>query len=110
MSRVEHEEMTLLTSRPEKGASEMEELKPVPGVHVNNITIRVSTFEFVFVVKQEFPIEVKKEDGVGVDIQAITLQRMFLSPQYAKAFSRALQESVATYEKTFGEIILEPRK
>jgi flagellar protein FlaG len=65
------------------------------------VQIRVSLWDFFLmfgVVNQTTPDEVNINNFEGV----------YLSPQQAKALMNILQQNVAQYEQTFGEIRLEP--
>jgi flagellar protein FlaG len=42
-------------------------------------------------------------------VEVNNFQGIYLSPQQAKALSAILQQNVAGYESTFGEIKLDPR-
>jgi flagellar protein FlaG len=70
--------------------------------YANSVQVRVNVWDFflVFGVMQpasESEVEVRNFQGV------------YLSPQQAKALTSILQQNVAQYEKTFGEIKLDPR-
>jgi flagellar protein FlaG len=69
--------------------------------YANSVQIRVSLWDFFLmfgVVNQTTPDEVNINNFEGV----------YLSPQQAKALMNILQQNVAQYEQTFGEIRLEP--
>ncbi len=68
----------------------------------NSVQIRVSVWDFFLIfgtLQQHSPSEVEITNFQGV----------YLSPQQAKALLTILQQNVANYEKTFGEIKLDPR-
>ena len=70
--------------------------------YANSVQVRVNVWDFflVFGVMQpasESEVEVRNFQGV------------YLSPQQAKALTSILQQNLAQYEKTFGEIKLDPR-
>ena len=68
----------------------------------NSVQIRVSVWDFFLVfgtLQQQTPSAVEITNFQGV----------YLSPQQAKALLTILQQNVVNYEKTFGEIKLDPR-
>lgn len=70
--------------------------------YANSVQIRVNVWDFFFVfgtLQQQTPAEVEVHNFQGV----------YLSPQQAKALLTILEQNVVNYEKTFGEIKLDPR-
>jgi flagellar protein FlaG len=70
--------------------------------YANSVQIRVSVWDFFLVfgtLQQQTPTAVEITNFQGV----------YLSPQQAKALLTILQQNVSNYEKTFGEIKLDPR-
>ena len=70
--------------------------------YANSVQIRVNLWDFFLLfglVNQTAP------DNVNIH----NFQGVYLSPQQAKALLNVLQQNVATYENTFGEIKLDPR-
>lgn len=70
--------------------------------YANSVQIRVSVWDFFLVfgtLQQQTPSAVEITNFQGI----------YLSPQQAKALLTILQQNVANYEKTFGEIKLDPR-
>ena len=68
----------------------------------NSVQIRVNVWDFFLqfgTMSQTVPDAVEMEYFQGI----------YLSPQQAKALLNVLQQNVATYESTFGEIKLEAR-
>jgi hypothetical protein len=70
--------------------------------YANSVQVRVNVWDFFLVFgtlqqQTESQVEVRNFQGV------------YLSPQQAKALSAILQQNVASYESTFGEIKLDPR-
>ena len=68
----------------------------------NSIQVRANLWDFFLsfgVLDQASP--------EGVSIQ--NFQGIFLSPQQAKALFNILQQNIAQYEATFGELRLEPQ-
>jgi flagellar protein FlaG len=69
--------------------------------YANSVQIRVSVWDFFLVfgtLQQQTPQEVEVRNFQGV----------YLSPQQAKALLTILEQNVSNYEKTFGEIKLDP--
>jgi hypothetical protein len=69
--------------------------------YANSVQVRVSVWDFFLVfgtLQQQTPTEVEVQNFQGI----------YLSPQQAKALMTILQQNVANYEKTFGEIKLDP--
>ncbi len=70
--------------------------------YANSVQIRVSVWDFFLVfgtLQQQTPAAVEITNFQGI----------YLSPQQAKALLTILQQNVVNYEKTFGEIKLDPR-
>ncbi len=69
--------------------------------YANSVQIRVNVWDFFLVfgtLQQQTPTEVEVRNFQGV----------YLSPQQAKALLTILEQNVNNYEKTFGEIKLDP--
>ena len=69
--------------------------------YANSVQVRVNVWDFflVFGTLQQ-PSE--------SDVEVRNFQGIYLSPQQAKALMSILQQNVSQYEKTFGEIKLDP--
>ncbi len=70
--------------------------------YANSVQVRVNVWDFFLVfgtLQQQTPAE----------MEVINFQGIYLSPQQAKALLTILQQNVVNYEKTFGEIKLDPR-
>jgi hypothetical protein len=70
--------------------------------YANSVQIRVNVWDFFLVfgtLQQQSEHEVEVQNFQGI----------YLSPQQAKALLTILQQNVVNYEKTFGEIKLDPR-
>src|SRR5262249_24258076 len=70
--------------------------------YANSVQIRVNVWDFFLVfgtLQQQSPSEVEVTNFQGI----------YLSPQQAKALLAILEQNVVNYEKTFGEIKLDPR-
>ncbi len=70
--------------------------------YANSVQVRVNVWDFFLVFgtlqqQSETQVEVRNFQGI------------YLSPQQAKALTAILQQNVAGYESTFGEIKLDPR-
>jgi hypothetical protein len=70
--------------------------------YANSVQVRVNVWDFFLVFgtlqqQSETQVEVRNFQGI------------YLSPQQAKALMSILQQNVAGYESTFGEIKLDPR-
>jgi flagellar protein FlaG len=69
--------------------------------YANSIQIRVSVWDFLLVFGRLHPVNAQ-------DVEIQNFQGIYLSPQQAKALLNVLQQNVAQYEGTFGEIKLDP--
>jgi len=70
--------------------------------YANSVQVRVNVWDFFLVfgtLQQQSETEVEVSNFEGI----------YLSPQQAKALCAILQQNVAGYESTFGEIKLDPR-
>jgi flagellar protein FlaG len=70
--------------------------------YANSVQIRVNVWDFFLVfgtLQQQSQNEVEVKNFQGI----------YLSPQQAKALLTILEQNVSSYEKTFGEIKLDPR-
>jgi len=70
--------------------------------YANNFQLRVNAGEFFLVFGT-----VRQQEESKVEIN--NFQGVYLSPFQAKVLYTALQQSLANYENTFGEVRLEPR-
>jgi hypothetical protein len=70
--------------------------------YANSVQVRMSVWDFFLVFGMATPT-----DGPGIDM--LNFQGIYLSPQQAKALALMLQQNVANYEQTFGEIKLDPQ-
>ena len=68
----------------------------------NSVQVRVSVWDFFLAFGT-----LQQHSETQVDIR--NFQGIYLSPQQAKALASILQQNVASYESTFGEIKLDPR-
>ena len=70
--------------------------------YANSVQVRVNVWDFFLIFgtlqqQSETQVEVRNFQGI------------YLSPQQAKALASILQQNIAGYEGTFGEIKLDPR-
>ena len=70
--------------------------------YANSVQVRVSVWDFFLAFGT---LQSTTESRVEV----LNFQGIYLSPQQAKALAALLQQNVASYEQTFGEIKLDPR-
>src|SRR6202042_1421511 len=70
--------------------------------YANSVQVRVNVWDFFLVFGT-----LHQQSETQVDVN--NFQGIYLSPQQAKALSAILQQNVAGYESTFGEIKLDPR-
>src|SRR6202047_3689301 len=70
--------------------------------YANSVQVRVNVWDFFLVFGT-----LQQQSETQVDVQ--NFQGVYLSPQQAKALTAILQQNVAGYESTFGEIKLDPR-
>jgi flagellar protein FlaG len=69
--------------------------------YANSVQVRVSVWDFLLIFGR-----VQPQTTTEVEVQ--NFQGLYLSPQQAKALLTILEQNVAQYEKTFGEIKLDP--
>jgi len=70
--------------------------------YANSVQVRMSVWDFFLAFGLALP-----GNGPGIDL--LNYQGIYLSPQQAKALSLMLNQNVANYEQTFGEIKLDPQ-
>jgi len=70
--------------------------------YANSVQVRVNVWDFFLVFGT-----LQQQTETHVEIR--NFQGIYLSPQQAKALMAILQQNVAGYEGTFGEIKLDPR-
>ncbi len=69
--------------------------------YANSVQVRVSVWDFLLIFGRIQP-------QVSGDVEVQNFQGIYLSPQQAKALMTILEQNVVQYEKTFGEIKLDP--
>lgn len=78
----------------------MEENKTeIQTYYSNHVEVVSSLFDFTL-----------KFGVMGEDGNPSTNSQITMSPQHAKAFLNALNESISRYEETFGTIVIKPKK
>jgi uncharacterized protein DUF3467 len=70
--------------------------------YANSVQVRMSVWDFFLAFGMAMP-----GNGAGIDL--LNFQGIYLSPQQAKALALMLQQNLANYEQTFGEIKLDPQ-
>ena len=70
--------------------------------YANSVQVRVNVWDFFLVFGT-----LQQQSETQMEVQ--NFQGIYLSPQQAKALSAILQQNLAGYESTFGEIKLDPR-
>ena len=69
--------------------------------YANSIQIRASVWDFLLIFGRLQP-------QTASEVEVHNFQGIYLSPQQAKALVTVLEQNVVQYEKTFGEIKLDP--
>jgi hypothetical protein len=69
--------------------------------YANSVQIRASVWDFLLIFGRLQP-----QTASEVEVQ--NFQGIYLSPQQAKALVTILDQNIVQYEKTFGEIKLDP--
>src|ERR1041384_390634 len=69
--------------------------------YANSVQVRVNVWDFFLVFGT-----LQQQDESRVEVR--NFQGVYISPQQAKALYTILQQNLMNYEKTFGEIKLEP--
>jgi flagellar protein FlaG len=69
--------------------------------YANSVQVRASVWDFMLVFGR-----LQQQSASEVEVQ--NFQAIYLSPQQAKALVTVLEQNIVQYEKTFGEIKLDP--
>ena len=69
--------------------------------YANSVQVRVSVWDFLLVFG-------RLQQQTSSEVEVHNFQGIYLSPQQAKALMTILEQNVIQYEKTFGEIKLDP--
>ncbi|HLJ86679.1 MAG TPA: DUF3467 domain-containing protein [Candidatus Angelobacter sp.] len=69
--------------------------------YANSVQVRVSVWDFLLVFG-------RLQQQTAAEVEVHNFQGIYLSPQQAKALMTILEQNVTQYEKTFGEIKLDP--
>ena len=70
--------------------------------YANSVQVRVNVWDFFLIFGT-----LQQQSETNVEVR--NFQGIYLSPQQAKALAAILQQNIAGYEGTFGEIKLDPR-
>ena len=70
--------------------------------YANSVQVRVNLWDFFL----SFGL---LEQNAPDDVQIVSFQGVFLSPQQAKALANVLNQNIQQYESAFGEIHLQPQ-
>ena len=70
--------------------------------YANSVQVRVNVWDFFLIFGT-----LQQQSETNVEVR--NFQGIYLSPQQAKALAAILQQNIAGYESTFGEIKLDPR-
>ena len=71
--------------------------------YANSVQIRASVWDFLLIFGRLQPQTTNNE------VEVHNFQGIYLSPQQAKALVTILEQNIVQYEKTFGEIKLDPK-
>lgn len=71
--------------------------------YANSVQIRASVWDFLLIFGR-----LQSQPTTGSEVEVHNFQGIYLSPQQAKALVTILEQNVVQYEKTFGEIKLDP--
>ncbi|HEV2962651.1 MAG TPA: DUF3467 domain-containing protein [Candidatus Angelobacter sp.] len=69
--------------------------------YANSVQVRVSVWDFLLVFG-------RLQQQTSSEVEVHNFQGIYLSPQQAKALVTILDQNIIQYEKTFGEIKLDP--
>lgn len=69
--------------------------------YANSVQVRVNVWDFFLVFGT-------LQQAAENEVEVHNFQGVYLSPQQAKALTNILRQNVEQYEKTFGEIKLDP--
>jgi len=69
--------------------------------YANSVQIRASVWDFLLIFGRLQP-------QTAAEVEVHNFQGIYLSPQQAKALVTILEQNIVQYEKTFGEIKLDP--
>ena len=70
--------------------------------YANSVQIRVNVWDFFLVFGT-------LQQQTRAEVEVSNFQGVYLSPQQAKALLTILEQNMVNYEKTFGEIKLDPK-
>jgi flagellar protein FlaG len=88
--------------QPQPTQVQIEKSEDYRETYANSVQVRVNLWDFFLMFGT---MNQTRPDAVTIQ----GFQGVYLSPQQAKALMNVLQQNVAQYEATFGEIRLEPK-
>jgi len=88
--------------QPQPTQVQIEKSEDYRETYANSVQVRVNLWDFFLMFGT---MNQTRQDSVTIQ----GFQGVYLSPQQAKALMNVLQQNVAQYEATFGEIRLEPK-
>jgi flagellar protein FlaG len=71
--------------------------------YANSVQIRASVWDFLLIFGR-----LQSQASTTSEVEVHNFQGIYLSPQQAKALVTILEQNIVQYEKTFGEIKLDP--
>jgi flagellar protein FlaG len=71
--------------------------------YANSVQIRASVWDFLLIFGR-----LQAQAPTAKEVEVHNFQGIYLSPQQAKALMTILEQNIVQYEKTFGEIKLDP--
>lgn len=80
------------------------DLSTKPRYYANIAGVQTCVYDMAFYFGTKKDREEKEDSNLDKDVDLVVL----MSPQHAKALANILNEHIQNYEKTFGEIRLEP--
>ena len=90
-----------MTSNPQQPNIRLVNTPDYRDSYANSVQIRASVWDFLLVFGRLQP-------QTTPDVEVHNFQGIYLSPQQAKALVTILEQNIVQYEKTFGEIKLDP--
>ena len=90
-----------MTSNPQQPNIHLVNTPDYRDSYANSVQIRASVWDFLLVFG-------RLQQPSASEVEIHNFQGIYLSPQQAKALVTILEQNVVQYEKTFGEIKLDP--
>ena len=91
-----------MTSNPQQPNIHLVNTPDYRDSYANSVQIRASVWDFLLVFGRLQP------QASSSEVEVHNFQGIYLSPQQAKALVTILEQNIVQYEKTFGEIKLDP--